>query len=172
MIYDDKFYSNLSVNGVFSVKENGIYSIRVKSSLGEWVHYPVDIQVVVSGITPLEAKTTVTNDIPQTTVAKDNQNIEVGRVVLSKPKNKKGKKVKITWKKIRGSNGYQIQYARNKKFTKSLKKTTAKASATTKIIKKLKKKKTYYFRVRAYKKTSSGKVYGAWSTVKKVKIKK
>lgn len=39
------------------------------------------------------------------------------------------------------------------------------------IIKKLKKKKTYYFRVRAYK-LNRKKVYGKWSKIKKVKIKK
>ena len=38
--------------------------------------------------------------------------------------------------------------------------------------KKLKKKKTYYIRVRAYKMNGKKKVYGKWSTVKKVKIKK
>ena len=39
--------------------------------------------------------------------------------------------------------------------------------------KKLKKGKTYYVRVRAYKKDSTGrKVYGKYSTVKKIKITK
>ena len=37
---------------------------------------------------------------------------------------------------------------------------------------KLKKRKTYYIRVRAYKMNGKKKVYGKWSTVKKVKIKK
>ena len=40
------------------------------------------------------------------------------------------------------------------------------------IVKKLKKKKTYSFRVRAYKLGNNVKVYGSWSKVKKVKIKK
>lgn len=191
-ITNNKFYSNSSVNGIINVTENGTYSIRVKSSLAEWVNYPIDVQVTVSGITLPELTTavekdipqtttvandipqitTVANDISQTTISKDNQNIKVGRVVLNTPKNKKGKKVKITWKKVGGSNGYQIQYALNKKFTKSLKKTTVKASALAKTIKNFKKKKTYYFRVRAYKKSSNGNIYGEWSKVKKVKIKK
>ncbi|MCI9536790.1 MAG: hypothetical protein HFG35_00675, partial [Eubacterium sp.] len=40
------------------------------------------------------------------------------------------------------------------------------------VIKKLKKKKTYYFRVRAYRLEGTKKVYGAWSNMKKIKIKK
>ena len=38
-------------------------------------------------------------------------------------------------------------------------------------ISKLKKKKKYYVRVRAYKSVSGKKVYGAWSKVKTVKTK-
>ena len=51
-----------------------------------------------------------------------------------------------------------------------------KKSTTTKTsvrFKKLKKGKTYYVKVRAYKKDSANsKVYGSYSAVKKVKIKK
>ena len=39
-------------------------------------------------------------------------------------------------------------------------------------ISKLTAKKTYYVRVRAYKKSSGKKIYGKWSKIKKVKIKK
>ena len=89
-----------------------------------------------------------------------------------KAKNIKKKKVKLTWKKVSGAKGYQVQYSLKKKFPskKTKKKTTTKRTLT---IKKLTKKKTYYFRVRAYKKKASGsKVYGKWSKVVKVKIRK
>lgn len=89
-----------------------------------------------------------------------------------KVKNIKSKKVKITWKKVKSISGYTIQYATNRKFTKGLKKTTAKFSATSKTIKNLKKKKTYYFRIRVYKNVNGKKIYGAWSAIKKLKIKK
>ena len=59
--------------------------------------------------------------------------------------------------------------ALNKKFKKKKSIQTKKTKYT---IKKLKKKKTYYIRVRAYKMNGKKKVYGKWSTVKKVKIKK
>ena len=62
-------------------------------------------------------------------------------------------------------------YATNSKFTKGKK--VVNTTKRTKTIKKLKKVKTYYVRVRAYKKDSTGrKVYGKYSKVKKVKITK
>ena len=39
-------------------------------------------------------------------------------------------------------------------------------------IKKLKKKKTYYVRIRCMKKAGKKIIYSKWSSVKKVKIKK
>ena len=85
-------------------------------------------------------------------------------------KNKKKKSVVLSWKTVSGAKGYQLQYAMNKKFTKKKKsKLTAKTKFT---VKKLKKKKTYYFRVRAYKLNGKTKVYGKWSKAKKVKVKK
>ena len=93
-----------------------------------------------------------------------------GRVIITKARNIKKRKLSVKWKKVTGTKGYQIQYSTNKKFKKAKTKTTKK---TTLTIKKLKKKKVYYVRVRAYTIDSSGKkVPGKWSKVKKVKIKK
>ena len=91
------------------------------------------------------------------------------KVKLTSAKNGKGKKLTVKWKKVTGAKGYQLQYAMNKKFKKKKSVQTKKTKYT---IKKLKKKKTYYIRVRAYKMNGRKKVYGKWSTVKKVKIKK
>lgn len=84
-------------------------------------------------------------------------------------KNNKKKSVTLSWKKVNGATGYQIQYAANTAFAKKKLKSTKK---TKLVIKNLKKKKTYSFRVRAYKVSNNVKVYGNWSTAKKVKIKK
>lgn len=93
------------------------------------------------------------------------------KVSLTKATNIKGKKVKLGWKKVSGISGYEIQYGINKSFKKA-KTTTAKSSLKTKTIKKLKNKKKYYFRMRAYKKVSGTKVYGVYSSKKTVKITK
>jgi GH25 family lysozyme M1 (1,4-beta-N-acetylmuramidase) len=83
---------------------------------------------------------------------------------------KKGnKKVKIKLKKVTGAQGYQIQYSLKKSFKGKTIKNTTKRTVT---IKKLKLKKWYYFRVKAYKKDGSKKVFSKkWSTVKKVRLK-
>ena len=91
------------------------------------------------------------------------------KVNLRMLKNKKGKKLVVRWNTVKGAKGYQLQYALNKKFKK---KKSVQTKKTKYIIKKLKKKKTYYIRVRAYKMNGKKKVYGKWSMVKKVKIKK
>ena len=93
----------------------------------------------------------------------------LSKVILQVPKNKKGRKLVVRWNAVKGAKGYQLQYALNKKFKKKKSVQTKKTKYT---IKKLKKKKTYYIRVRAYKMNGKKKVYGKWSTVKKVKIKK
>ena len=68
-----------------------------------------------------------------------------------------------------GVQGYQIQYSTNKKFRKAITKTIKGKSAIYKVT----KGKTYYVRVRAYKLDSKkNKVYGKWSTVKTIRIKK
>ena len=105
------------------------------------------------------------NQNPQQTVKKP------GKVKITKAKNVKTKKLTVKWKKVSKAKGYQIQIASNKKFTKGKK--TKTLSKTTYSFKKLKKNMYYYVRVRAYVYNSNHKkVYGSWSAVKKVKIKK
>ena len=103
------------------------------------------------------------------TVKENSKNLIVSRVTLNKPVKLSGKKVKLKWKKVSGAKGYQVVYATNSKFKKATKKTTAKTALT---IKTLKKGKIYYVKVRAYKLNSAGaKVYGTYSTVRKVTVK-
>ena len=87
-------------------------------------------------------------------------------------KNSAKKAMKVSFKKVKGAEGYQISYSTSKKFKKGTVKTVT-AAKSPKTIKKLKKGKTYYVRVCAYKKDSMGKkVCGKNSTAVKVKIKK
>lgn len=87
-------------------------------------------------------------------------------------KNSAKKAMKVSFKKVKGAEGYQISYSTSRKFKKGTVKTVT-AAKSPKTIKKLKKGKTYYVRVCAYKKDSMGKkVCGKNSTAVKVKIKK
>ena len=81
------------------------------------------------------------------------------------------KRMTVKWKKGSGITGYQIQYSL-KKNMKSAKKVTVKgAKNVKKVIKGLKKKKTYYVRIRTYKVVKGKTYYSDWSAKKKVKIK-
>lgn len=86
---------------------------------------------------------------------------------------KKAKKAfTVKWKKQSTKvSGYQIQYCRKKSF-KGAKTVTIKSKNTTsKKIKKLKRKKKYYVRIRTYKTVSGKRYYSTWSKVKAVKTK-
>ena len=100
---------------------------------------------------------------------------DLPKVKITKPKAAK-KSATIKWKKVSKKNQkkiakIQIQYSLDKMFKTGLKTVTAKKTATSKVIKKLKSKKTYYVRIRAYTK-SGGKVHiSKWSKIKSVKIR-
>ena len=129
-------------------------------------------KIPVSTITPTPAPTSTNKPkvTPQPNkTPKPEKVVKPAKVKKLNAKNKKKKTVSISWSKVPNANGYQIQYANNKKFKGKKSKLVNKQKIT---IKKLKKKKTYYFRVRAYTLDGKKKIYGKWSTVKKVKIKK
>lgn len=92
-------------------------------------------------------------------------NITLKKVSKVKLKNKKKRKMIIAWARVANAKKYQVKYATNKKLKKYKLKTCTKTKIT---LKKLKKKKTYYVRVRAVR----GKLFGAWSSTKKIRIRK
>ena len=96
-----------------------------------------------------------------------------GKVSKFKVKALSGGKINCTWKKQKYNNvKCQIQAANNSKFKKSMSSKTYPYLKNGKWTGKgLKRKKTFYFRIREVAKIG-GKTYtGAWSSVRKVKIK-
>lgn len=81
------------------------------------------------------------------------------------------KQATVAWKTVSGVSGYEIQYSTSSKFSSAKTATVGKGSSNKTTIKKLTKGKKYYFKVRAYKTVDGKKIYGAWSSVKSVKIK-
>ncbi|MDD6155004.1 MAG: hypothetical protein PUB39_05585 [Eubacteriales bacterium] len=81
------------------------------------------------------------------------------------------KKLTVTLSKapsVYGASTYQIAY---KVKGGSWKYTNASSNSTKKVIKKLKSKKYYYVKARAWKKVSGKKYYSSWTGSKKVKVK-
>lgn len=81
------------------------------------------------------------------------------------------KKLTICWKKVENAVGYQLQVAKDKKFTKG-KKNYYLNSATLKKVFKGARKTNYYVRVRAYAYDTEGQTFnGSYSSTKKKKTK-
>ena len=81
----------------------------------------------------------------------------------------------MTWKKVKKAKGYQIQVSKKKNFKRNLLNiTTTKKNIT--ITHKIKRKKTYFIRVRAYYTYrdiygQSKIVHSKWSMKLKIKVK-
>lgn len=94
--------------------------------------------------------------------------ISVAQVKSTSVKNASSRAMTVCYSKVSGANGYQIVYDTNSGFTT---KQWVGRVGTSKTITGLKKGKTYYVKVRAFKTDSTGKrIYGPYSGVKKVKI--
>ncbi len=98
----------------------------------------------------------------------------------TKIKSLKGGKKKITVKWAKQARkmstspitGYEIEYARNKSFSNDEKTIKVKGCKKTgRVVKKLKSKKKYYFRVRTYKTVEGNVLYSKWSKTRAVKAK-
>lgn len=107
-----------------------------------------------------EATKPAVKPVKKVTVKKQTAKVKAGK-----------KKLTVTWKKDKNVSGYQIKIATKKNF-KGAKTYTVKSYKTyKKVIKKLKAKKKYFVKVRAYKTVGKSKVYGAYSAVRSCKVK-
>lgn len=182
-------------DNVIPVKVNGkwgFYKLNIKSNTGDEETTTSDkdnSETTGNNQTTGSQETTKNNQTTATsqetsknnqTTTKNNQTITTKKKVTTKanvPDNTKiaktvkgKKKVSLQFKKVKGAKGYLVQYSLKRNF-KSDKSKYVKSNKVT--IKKLKAKKTYYFRVKAYKLQGKQKVFSSkWSGAKKVKIKK
>lgn len=136
--------AKVSSKGVVTIKNTGIAKITITAS--ETATYKKQTKIVTIKIAPKKTS-------------------------LSSVKSKSAKKAVLTWKTVKNASGYRIQYATNSKFKSARTVTVSKSKTKTKTIGKLKRKKTYYFRIQPYKKSGNTKIYGAYSKAKRVKIK-
>lgn len=108
------------------------------------------------------------SDITTTAPTTTTKNYTPAKVKLTKLTALKGHKIKAKWNKCSTSaTGYQIYWAKDKKFKKIVAKTTTKGrSKVTYTGKNFTKGRKYYVRIRAYKKAGGKTYYGPWSNIK------
>ncbi len=110
--------------------------------------------------------------ITKSTVKCTNGYLSICKSYILKTTSKSKGQLTVKVCKISSVDGYQIQYATNKKFTESNKTVTVKGKKnTTKTLKNLKSNQTYYVRVRTYKVVNGKKMYSNWSSAYSVKTK-
>ena len=118
------------------------------------------------------ATPTVKPTVKSTKKPTKTQTVKVAAVKGVKVKNVKKLKAVVSWKKVSKASGYEV-YRADKKKGKFKKIATIKKGSIVKYTnKKLKKKKSYFFKIRAYRVSGKKKVYGKYSSTVKVTIKK
>jgi hypothetical protein len=155
-----KIASLLNKNGIKAEYKSGEFRIYKTST--SYTIYPVN-NTDYNKLTKELSKT------KYKTLSKTLSTVAVKKTSLSSVSNKSGKKLSVSWKKVSGATGYQIQYSTKSSFSTYKKKNTTKTSV---VLSNLTKGKKYYIRVRAYKTIGGKKFYSSWSKVKTKKITK
>ena len=185
-------YANIAYSGVTYGKRTNC-KIENENNLGGGYEYAIPTGTAKNAINvPAEptnapepttipeptSKNTVTTTSSQAVTTKTPEKVKApskAKIKKITTKKKSSKKLKLSLKKINGAKGYQVAVYQTKKNAgknkKAIFKKFVKKASVTVQSKKLKNKKTLYVKVRAYKLDGKTKVYGKWSTSKKVKIK-
>lgn len=144
---------------------------------------PTTRPVVTRPVIPTEPQkmTTASNNETNSNIVETTKKVEtsgestkVGKTKVKKATKKySSKKVKISLKRIKGAQKYQIQISKKKSFKKKniLVRKTVKKLKVTINKNKIKNRKKLYVRARAVKTVNGIKYYGKWSNKKRVKIK-
>lgn len=159
-VNDNWFLKGAAGGNADSFKVNGDYRTRSYNAETKRVFAPAERQLAQSDY---------------------NVNAASRAISLSAPKIKKPKKGKKSftakWYPVTAPvgalyvDGYQIQYSLKKNMKKAKTVTVMGYAQSSRVIKKLKKKKTYYVHVRTFAKVGKTTYYSAWSAKKKVKTK-
>ena len=151
---------------------NKYYLIKTLKGAGKTTYTDKAEKAIVNGkksqyyIVPYYAKSS--NVVTKTSVK---ANYYLKKQNISSVETKGSKSLKVAWKKNNKATGYQVRYSRSESFNSyNTVKITSK-NTLSKTLKDLKKGKTYYVKVRAYKTVNGVTSYSAWSNVKTKKTK-
>ena len=176
------------VSGSLKVDANGTYRVKKTVYAGTSGSKPYRFTVYSNDVTVKDSNKqdnnsnsttqkkpqTTTQKKPQTTTQKkqNTSKVTVAKVKKVKAKNISRKKVRVSWKKVNGASGYKVYRATKKNGKYTLVKTIKNAKTVKFTDKKVKKNKTYYYKVSAYKTVAKKVVKGAYSAKAKVRVKR
>lgn len=166
-------YSKTYGSKAFTLGARSNCKLKYKSSNTKAVSVNSKGKVTIKGCGKAVITLTASAKDFKTAVKKVTITVKPKKAAISSLKSLKKKTAVVVWKRDKKATGYQVQYSLSKKFagSKSKVKTISKNKTTRLELKKLKRKKTYYVRIRSYKKAGSSKIYGSWSKAKPVKVK-
>lgn len=157
-----------SVSGTFSTDQDSVLVYEKASG-----QIGVNVDIDGNGIYETELEVTgntkmkISDEESQISDASDSISVPTPGT----PKLKASKaKIQVTWNQVSQSSGYEVQYSL-KSDMKSSKQKKVSATKTSLTLKSLKRKKTYYIRIRAYLQSEGTWYYSKWSGIKKAKVK-
>ena len=146
--------NELKIDKLWTNPENNILTVYYKLA-------PENNDAATSDQTASEEQSQNQTDMIQ----KEKPVIKKAKPAIKKISRKNKSAIKIKFSKIKKAQGYEICYSTKKSFKKSV---TKRVKKTTVTLKNLKKRKTYYVKVRGYQ-TIDGKVYySKYSKVKRI----
>lgn len=155
-----EIYTSSSKTGKYTkiatTKSTSYRNIKLKT--GRTYYYKVRACKVVNGKSFYSDYSSVTSSKPL---------LSKPSVTLSTSYNK----AYVKWKKISGASGYEIYRATSKNGSYQSVKNITSGSTTSYTNSKLKRKKLYYYKVRAYRIEDKNKVYSPYSSIKYIRVK-
>lgn len=146
--------ATVSADGIVSFKKAGSTTITAALANGD----KASVAVTVTGTSSLPG--TAINPIQKSSLkAPTLKTLTAGK-----------KKCTVKWSKV-NEQGYEVQYSTKSSFKNCKSKVITKGTTTKTVIKSLKSKKKYYFRVRSLRQNGVRTYASKWSKVKKIKIK-
>lgn len=188
MVYMNQYTVKETFSFSFKVKKQlvqGLYTLVITSEKGQVVKQFRFIPEAINP-TPTETATpTKGTSKPQgqseapvgnTPTVPSGKSVSTKKKKLSAPskvkvKSMAKKKIRITWKKVKGAKGYLISTAKKKNGKYKLKATIKGGSKKSATLKKMKSGKVYYVKLRAYQISGKKKVAGKYSKAMKVKVR-
>lgn len=153
-VYDKAKISYTSDNRLIKVSSTGKITIPAR----------------FSGKCVITIKTAATTRY-ESAVRKIRLTVKPSATAITKTSNLAGGRAYITWNINRYATGYLVQYSTDSSFRSGVGKVYIGRYGTTKTtLSGLKKGKTYYIRIAAYKQSGTTKVYSRWSKVRNVKV--